>query len=139
MSDIFNVYCDESCHLEHDHQTAMVLGAVWCPLEKSREIAVRLREIKQKNGLNRDFEVKWTKISPAKAVFYIDLIDYFFDDDFGDNHFGSTADRILFITTPITIAKTIMTSPHPITVNRRSNIFIVVFILLPSCFVLNEI
>ncbi|MES9890963.1 MAG: DUF3800 domain-containing protein [Candidatus Thiodiazotropha sp.] len=81
MSDIFNVYCDESCHLEHDHQLAMVLGAVWCPIEKSREIAVRLREIKQKNGLSRDFKVKWTKISPAKAAFYIDVIDYFFDDD----------------------------------------------------------
>lgn len=81
MSDIFNVYCDESCHLEHDHQPAMVLGAVWCPLEKSREIAVRIREIKQKNGLSRDLEVKWTKISPAKASFYIDLVDYFFDDD----------------------------------------------------------
>lgn len=40
MSDTFNVYCDESCHLENDHQKAMVLGAVWCPLEKSREIAV---------------------------------------------------------------------------------------------------
>jgi len=33
--------------------------------------------------------------------------DYFFDDDFGDNHFGSTADRILFITKPITVYKTI--------------------------------
>jgi hypothetical protein len=37
-------------------------------------------------------------------------LDTFFDDDFGDNHFGSTADRILFITTPITIAKTIAKS-----------------------------
>jgi len=33
--------------------------------------------------------------------------DHFFDDDFGDNHFGSTADRILFITKPLTIYKTI--------------------------------
>ncbi len=46
MSEICNVYCDESCHLEHDRQKAMVLGAIWCPLDKSREIAVRLREIK---------------------------------------------------------------------------------------------
>ena len=81
MSDTFNVYCDESCHLENDHQKAMVLGAVWCPLEKSREIAVRLREIKQKHGLAPEFEVKWIKVSPAKKSFYIDLIDYFFDDD----------------------------------------------------------
>ncbi|MEA3640776.1 MAG: DUF3800 domain-containing protein [Lamprobacter sp.] len=85
MSDIFNVYCDESCHLEHDHQTAMVLGAIWCPLDKSREIAVRLREIKQKHGLTPQFEVKWTKVSPAKTGLYLDLVDYFFDDN--DLHF----------------------------------------------------
>ena len=85
MSEIFNVYCDESCHLEHDRQKAMVLGAIWCPLDKSREIAVRLREIKQKHGLTPDFEVKWTKVSPAKTALYLDLVDYFFDDD--DLHF----------------------------------------------------
>lgn len=59
----------------------MVLGAVWCPLEKTREIADRLREIKQKHGLDPKFEVKWTKVSPAKKDFYLDLVDYFFDDD----------------------------------------------------------
>jgi len=85
MSEIFNIYCDESCHLENDHQKAMVLGAVWCPLDKTREIAVRLREIKKKHGLAPDFEVKWTKVSPAKTELYLDLIDYFFDDD--DLHF----------------------------------------------------
>ena len=37
MSDTFNVYCDESCHLENDHQKVMVLGAVWCPFDKTRE------------------------------------------------------------------------------------------------------
>jgi hypothetical protein len=35
------------------------------------------------------------------------ILDNFFDDDFGDNHFGSTADRILFITKPITIYRTV--------------------------------
>ena len=85
MSEIFNIYCDESCHLENDHQKAMVLGAIWCPLDKTREIAVRLREIKQKHGLPPDFEVKWTKVSPSKTALYLDLIDYFFDDD--DLHF----------------------------------------------------
>lgn len=81
MTNTYNVYCDESCHLENDGQKAMVLGAVWCPLDKTREIAVRLREIKQKHGLSPQFEVKWTKVSPAKAGFYLDLVDYFFDDD----------------------------------------------------------
>jgi hypothetical protein len=85
MSDIFNIYCDESCHLQHDHQQVMVLGAVWCPLEKTREIAKRIREIKQRHNLSPAFEVKWIKVSPVKKLFYLDLMDYFFDDD--DLHF----------------------------------------------------
>ena len=85
MSDIFNIYCDESCHLEHDRQAVMVLGAVWCPLEKTREIASRIRDIKKKHGLPPVFEVKWTKVSRGKQSLYADLIDYFFDDD--DLHF----------------------------------------------------
>ena len=32
MPQVFNIYCDESCHLEHDRQQVMVLGAIWCPL-----------------------------------------------------------------------------------------------------------
>ena len=85
MSETFNIYCDESCHLEHDRQPAMVLGAVWCPLDKTHEIAVRVREIKRKHLLVPSFEVKWTKVSPGKKQFYLDLLDYFFDDD--DLHF----------------------------------------------------
>ncbi len=85
MSDIYNIYCDESCHLEHDGQGVMVLGAVWCPLDKARAIAARLREIKQAHELKPDFEIKWTKVSPAKLAFYLSLIDFFFDDD--DLHF----------------------------------------------------
>ncbi|MBN2107590.1 MAG: DUF3800 domain-containing protein [Deltaproteobacteria bacterium] len=85
MSEIFNIYCDESCHLENDKQKAMVLGAVWCPLEKTREIAVRLREIKKKHGMPAPFEAKWVKVSPGKKEMYLDLIDYFFDDN--DLHF----------------------------------------------------
>lgn len=85
MSETLNIYCDESCHLEHDRQPAMVLGAVWCPLDKTHEIAVRVREIKRKHLLAPGFEVKWTKVSPGKKQFYLDLLDYFFDDD--DLHF----------------------------------------------------
>ena len=85
MTTEYNVYCDESCHLENDGQKAMVLGAVWCPKEKRLEIAERIREIKQKHGLERDFEIKWTKVSPSKLAFYQDIVDYFFDDD--DLHF----------------------------------------------------
>lgn len=56
MTTIYNVYCDESCHLEHDHQPVMVLGTVWCPLEKAREISVHVRKIKTQHGLSPKFE-----------------------------------------------------------------------------------
>lgn len=85
LSQEYSIYCDESCHLENDQQQTMVLGAVWCSTEKARETAQRMREIKHRHNLPRDFEVKWTKISPAKVDFYLDILDYFFDDD--DLHF----------------------------------------------------
>ncbi len=78
MTETFNIYCDESCHLEHDGHRSMVLGAVWCPAAETRAIAERLRVIKAAHGLPADFEVKWTKVSPAKIDFYLALVDYFF-------------------------------------------------------------
>ena len=81
MSQKYNIYCDESCHLENDRQSAMFLGAAWCPHDKVKEISERIREFKTKHNLKRDFEIKWTKVSPNKTEFYKDVLDYFFDED----------------------------------------------------------
>ena len=78
---LYNVYCDETCHLEHDGINDMVIGAVWCPQDKLREINQRIQKIKIRNGISPSAEMKWTKISPAKVQAYKDIIDYFFDDD----------------------------------------------------------
>ncbi|WP_317854469.1 DUF3800 domain-containing protein [Chakrabartyella piscis] len=82
---LYNVYCDESCHLENDRINVMVLGAVWCSQSKLSEINKRIRKIKERNGVSPTMELKWTKISPAKIELYKDLINYYFDDD--DLHF----------------------------------------------------
>ena len=81
----YNIYCDDSCHMEHDRPPVMVLGAVWCPLEKAHEISVHIRELKKSHGLSTTFEIKWTKVSQGQQAFYLDLLDYFFDND--DLHF----------------------------------------------------
>jgi len=81
MNATYNIYCDESCHMEHDHKPVMVLGAVWCPTESARRIADAVREVKTSHGLSSHFEAKWTKVSPGKADFYTDLINYFFAED----------------------------------------------------------
>lgn len=81
MKQIFNFYCDESSHLPNDGMPIMTLGLIRCPLDKTREIAIRLREIKLKHGLSPKFEIKWNKVSISKIGFYQDIVDYFFDDD----------------------------------------------------------
>lgn len=90
MRQIYNIYCDESCHLEHDGESAMTIGGVWCPQNKKDEIFHRIREIKEEHGLSKNFEIKWNKVSPGQLNFYTDIINYFFDNS--DLHF-----RVLII------------------------------------------
>lgn len=81
MSETYNIYCDESCHLEHDQQKVMVLGALISPAHDAKGIASRLRDIKGRFGLQPAFESKWTKVSQSKQDFYLAWVDYFFDND----------------------------------------------------------
>ncbi|HBB03943.1 TPA: DUF3800 domain-containing protein [Patescibacteria group bacterium] len=94
MSNAYNIYCDESCHLEKDGQKVMVLGAVWCSADKVKEISQRINEIKIRNGMTKQFEIKWTKVSPGGLQLYTDIVNYFFDDD--DLHFRAVvADKTI--------------------------------------------
>jgi hypothetical protein len=76
----YNVYCDESCHLERDGESAMVLGAVWCSSLHAISHARRLRSVKLEHGLSPHFEIKWTKVSESKVDFYLELLETFFDE-----------------------------------------------------------
>lgn len=71
------IYCDESCHLEHDNAKAMLLGAVSCPSTEKKRICEEIRAIKKRHGLSTWSEIKWTGVSPSKENFYIDLINFF--------------------------------------------------------------
>jgi hypothetical protein len=76
----FHIYCDESCHLEHDGQRAMVVGALVCPARRTRDIAARIRELKNEHCVATDYELKWTKASPSRLDLYLAAIDYFFQE-----------------------------------------------------------
>ncbi len=76
-----NIYCDESTHIQHDSMPYMVLGAITCPTDISRELAREMRAIRYKHNIPNDFEIKWTKVSPAQLEFYTDIIDFFFNND----------------------------------------------------------
>ncbi len=81
MSECINIYCDESCHLEGDGQSMMVLGAAWCPTDKTADMAKRLRELKAKHRMPPGYELKWTSVSKGRRAYFCDVLDYFFDDD----------------------------------------------------------
>ena len=87
MSAIYNIYCDESCHLENgrDRDFAMAIGGIWCADEKKKQIFDRIREIKAEHGIAKNTEIKWNKVSPAQLAYYLDLVNYFFDNS--DLHF----------------------------------------------------
>ena len=77
----YNLYCDESCHLEHDDSDVMVLGALIIPKDKKQEITENILQIKARYGVKARTEVKWTKASMPKIDLYKDLLNCFFLDD----------------------------------------------------------
>lgn len=77
----FNLYCDESCHLENDESNCMALGAVIVPKNKRKDICLDIARIKAKHGIAADNEVKWTTARERLLPLYFDLIDYFFDNE----------------------------------------------------------
>lgn len=77
----YNMYCDESCHLEHDRINSMVIGGIWCPKSKARLINRDIVKIKAKYNVSEASEIKWTSVGPVKAPMYLELLNYFFDND----------------------------------------------------------
>lgn len=79
MNKTFNIYCDESCHIEHDHKDYMFLGSVSCAYPQIRRHTKRIAELKRTHNFYA--EIKWSNVSMSKIRFYLELIDYFFDTD----------------------------------------------------------
>lgn len=73
-----NIYCDESCHLEHDKQPVMAIGGIWCPYDKVREISDNLLQLKI--DYKARGEMKWNKVSKSKYEFYHAVVKYFLDN-----------------------------------------------------------
>ncbi len=77
----YNIYCDESCHLEHDQSNVMALGAIILPKDKKEIVSRNIAMIKKSHGIKPYEEIKWTKIGKNTIDLYCDIIDYFFHDD----------------------------------------------------------
>lgn len=79
MHKTFNIYSDESCHLEHDGKEYMVIGYVSSAYNQVKRHAERINNLKEKHHFYA--EIKWSKVSDSQHQFYRELINYFFDTD----------------------------------------------------------
>lgn len=70
------IYCDESCYLKHDRSDVMVLGGISCNKKKKNKINAEIKKIKEKYGLNKNAELKWTKLGNTYLPLYIEILDY---------------------------------------------------------------
>jgi Protein of unknown function (DUF3800) len=75
----YNLYCDESCHLERDEHQYMIIAYVSCAANQVRLHNSNIRKLKSNAGINS--EVKWVSLSKSGYPLYNDLIDYFFATD----------------------------------------------------------
>jgi hypothetical protein len=55
---VFNIYVDESCHLENDGMPVMALGAVWCAKDETKRLNEALSVLKKKHKAQG--ELKWS-------------------------------------------------------------------------------
>jgi len=73
----YNIYIDESCHLQNDGCEVMCIG--YTKLASSQYWGIK-KEIKRiKLNHKSPTEIKWNKLSYSRIGLYRDLIDFFFD------------------------------------------------------------
>lgn len=77
-----NIYCDESCHLENEECKTMVVACLRCPKDKVQNISNDIIAIKKKYKIWKFAEIKWKKVSQTRKDFYVELLNYFFENPF---------------------------------------------------------
>jgi len=79
MNKTFNLYCDESTHLQHDGMPYMMIAYISAPYNEIKQHKGYLKFLKEKHKFKG--EIKWSSVSAGQYLYYADLIDYFFSTD----------------------------------------------------------
>lgn len=75
----FNLYCDESTHIEGDEFPYMLLSFVSTSYPQLKIHNEKIRNIKRKHFFKG--ELKWSKLSKSQYECYKDIVEYFFATD----------------------------------------------------------
>ena len=79
MEKTFNIYCDESTHLEHDRHPFMLYGYVSIASNQIKICKEQIKAIKEKYGYAD--ELKWINVHEKTFPVYKELVEYFFLTD----------------------------------------------------------
>lgn len=79
MNKTFNVYCDESTHLENDGMPFFMLAYISVAYNQIKIHKEGLKAIRARHKAKG--EIKWAKACEGNYHYYADLIDYFFSND----------------------------------------------------------
>lgn len=75
----YNIYIDESCHLQNDDIPLMCIGYTKIAAENYTKYKAAIQAIKLKH--HSPTEIKWNKLSYSRLELYKELIDFFFSND----------------------------------------------------------
>jgi hypothetical protein len=79
MTKTFNIYCDESTHLQNDGMPYMMIAYISVGYNQMKQHKEQLKAIRAKHKVKG--EIKWSNVSGGMYPYYADLIDYFFSND----------------------------------------------------------
>ena len=75
------IYCDESCYLRSDKSNIMVLGGILCLDRKKNILNKKIEILKEKYNLNKNSEIKWTKVSKKFLPLYEEILKLIINKD----------------------------------------------------------
>jgi hypothetical protein len=73
----YDLFVDESCHLEHDKMSVMCIGYIKVPRLAYDNLIQKFGDIKLAYSIHN--EIKWSKFSKVRMPFYKALVDFFYD------------------------------------------------------------
>ncbi len=75
----FEVYCDEAFPdlftSESPKARYLMIGSLWLPAERRDYLKSKIKELREQH--NAWGEIKWSKVSPSRLEFYIELVELF--------------------------------------------------------------
>ncbi|GGG65516.1 hypothetical protein GCM10011415_10400 [Salipiger pallidus] len=81
----FEVYCDEAFPdlftSGHPKAQFLMIGSLWLPADLRDDAKAKIKTLRERH--NAWGEIKWSKVSPSKLGFYLDLVELFFG--YGDD------------------------------------------------------